>query len=98
MRDKARDKVGACLAKKPFLASRCLSHALTRYLLGPSAFELVFNPFALGVGGFGSEASFDTLQLELVSAVSTVPVPAAAWLFGTGLLGLLGFARRKEVL
>ena len=27
--------------------------------------------------------------------VSTVPVPAAVWLFGSGLLGLIGFARRK---
>lgn len=27
--------------------------------------------------------------------VSTVPVPAAAWLFGSGLLGLIGLARRK---
>ena len=28
--------------------------------------------------------------------VSAVPVPAAAWLFGTGLLGLIGFGRRKK--
>lgn len=28
--------------------------------------------------------------------VSAVPVPAAAWLFGTGLLGLIGFSRRKK--
>lgn len=28
-------------------------------------------------------------------AVSTVPVPAAVWLFGSGLLGLVGVARRK---
>jgi hypothetical protein len=28
--------------------------------------------------------------------VSTVPVPAAAWLFGSGLLGLVGVARRKQ--
>ena len=27
--------------------------------------------------------------------VSTVPVPAAAWLLGSGLLGLLGFIRRR---
>jgi len=27
--------------------------------------------------------------------VSAVPVPAAAWLFGSGLLGLVGFSRRK---
>ena len=29
--------------------------------------------------------------------VSAVPVPAAAWLFGSGLLGLVGVARRKKV-
>ena len=29
--------------------------------------------------------------------VSTVPIPAAAWLFGSGLLGLIGVARRKKV-
>jgi hypothetical protein len=27
--------------------------------------------------------------------VSAVPVPAAAWLFGSGLIGLIGLARRK---
>jgi hypothetical protein len=30
-----------------------------------------------------------------VVTVSAVPVPAAVWLFGSGMLGLLGFARRK---
>jgi hypothetical protein len=29
-------------------------------------------------------------------ATSAVPVPAAVWLFGSGLLGLLGLARRKK--
>jgi hypothetical protein len=34
---------------------------------------------------------------DYVSTVmSTVPVPAAAWLFGSGLLGLLGIARRRR--
>ena len=28
--------------------------------------------------------------------VSAVPVPAAAWLFGSGLIGLLGVAKRKR--
>lgn len=28
--------------------------------------------------------------------VSTVPVPAAAWLFGSALIGLLGIARRRK--
>jgi hypothetical protein len=30
------------------------------------------------------------------AAVSAVPVPAAVWLFGSGLLGLAGVARRKQ--
>lgn len=32
----------------------------------------------------------------LVRAPSAVPVPAAVWLFGSGLLGLIGVARRKK--
>jgi hypothetical protein len=34
-------------------------------------------------------------QLGYSSAPSQVPVPAAVWMFGTGLLGLLGMNRRK---
>lgn len=34
-----------------------------------------------------------TLTVEVVSAV---PVPAAVWLFGSGLIGLAGVARRKK--
>jgi len=30
------------------------------------------------------------------NVVATVPVPAAVWLFGSGLLGLVGIARRKK--
>lgn len=30
-----------------------------------------------------------------LTGLSTVPVPAAVWLFGSGLLGLIGVARRK---
>ena len=29
------------------------------------------------------------------ASVSTVPIPAAVWLFGSGLIGLIGLARRK---
>ncbi len=31
-----------------------------------------------------------------VSGVSVVPVPAAVWLFGSGLLGLAAVARRRR--
>ena len=29
--------------------------------------------------------------------ISAVPIPGAVWLFGSGLLGLLGFKKRKAV-
>lgn len=35
---------------------------------------------------------FDNAKME----VNAVPVPAAVWLFGSGLLGLVGVARRKK--
>ena len=35
-------------------------------------------------------------NLSNVTAFSVVPVPAAVWLFGSGLLGLIGIARRKH--
>ena len=43
-------------------------------------------------------ASFDGTQYsELFNVTITqVPVPAAVWLFGSGLLGLVGVARRKK--
>ena len=33
-------------------------------------------------------------NVELI--VSTIPIPASVWLFGSGLLGLVGMARRKK--
>ena len=40
----------------------------------------------------GGSFYFNEAELN-ANAVSAVPVPAAAWLFGSGLLGLAGFAR-----
>jgi len=37
----------------------------------------------------------DGTILSVDSAVALVPVPAAVWLFGSGLVGLTGFAKRK---
>jgi len=33
---------------------------------------------------------------EIRGQVNVVPIPAAIWLFGSGLLGLIGIARRKK--
>ncbi len=43
-------------------------------------------------GDFGSISSGWTLSLE----TTPVPIPAAAWLFGSGLLGFIGLAKRKK--
>ena len=59
-----------------------------------SAFEQAFlaNDFRIGlhVRSFGEEsASF--------VAMSAIPVPAAFWLFGTALIGFVGFSRRRSI-
>jgi phospholipase/lecithinase/hemolysin len=38
-----------------------------------------------------------TAAHQLLAANMTVPVPAAVWLFGSGLMGLVGIANRKKV-
>ncbi|HHJ17122.1 MAG TPA: DUF3530 family protein [Gammaproteobacteria bacterium] len=47
-----------------------------------------------GAGNPVLESEVNT-WLSLNAPLSAVPVPAAVWLFGSGLIGLLGFARRK---
>ncbi|MEN8205159.1 MAG: VPLPA-CTERM sorting domain-containing protein [Pseudomonadota bacterium] len=44
-----------------------------------------------------NDFSLDGLHVEIeITKASPVPVPAAAWLFGSGLLGLTGIARRMN--
>jgi len=57
----------------------------------------VFDPNAIGNYQFAIEVSSGGFGVESVAIeVQTVPIPAAVWLFGSGLLGLLGIARRKK--
>lgn len=42
----------------------------------------------------GPKAGF-IARIELSGTASPVPLPAAVWLFGSGLLGLIGIARKK---
>lgn len=52
------------------------------------ASEIFGNGNGNGNGGGGTQA------LSYISAYAVVPVPAAVWLFGSGLLGFIGIARR----
>lgn len=47
--------------------------------------------FIIGYGDGTNDGDFD----DLIIAASPVPVPAAVWLFTSGLLGLIGYSRRK---
>jgi hypothetical protein len=44
----------------------------------------------------GSNQQVDFQNMGFTAEASVVPVPAAAWLFGSGLLGLVGIARRRR--
>jgi len=46
-----------------------------------------------GIRGYLDIGSGNSMH---VTSVSAVPVPAAVWLFGSGLIGLAGFAKRKK--
>ena len=52
-----------------------------------------FGAVATGTTDNGSGIFYDNL---VFAEVSPVPVPAAVWLFGSGLLGLVGVARRHK--
>jgi hypothetical protein len=50
---------------------------------------------------YGAIVNFDigsgnSLTVTSVNS-SVVPIPAAVWLFGSGLIGLIGLARRKKI-
>jgi len=48
-------------------------------------------------GGYTTDLfTGNVLVLATVTEVQAVPVPAAVWLFGSGLIGLVGIARRKK--
>lgn len=59
------------------------------------------NWFDIGVGeikylGVMAENGGIDGGYELVSYSSVVPIPATVWLFGSGLIGLIGIAKRKS--
>ena len=77
----------------PITFTAGLAEGVAVFDLGPSS--------SSSVGGFFSAATFleqfpdyQGVSVE-ITGISEVPVPAAVWLFGSGLLGLIGMARRR---
>lgn len=54
----------------------------------------IFRDYHLHPSG-GVLTGSGSYQLTMWGSTAPVPLPAAAWLFGSGVIGLIGFARRK---
>ena len=54
-------------------------------------------PLDLDGDGIYDAGTMDGTPLSLSITPSAVPVPAAVWLFGSGLVGLIGVARRRKL-
>lgn len=67
------------------------NYAVSLYLMGMSD--------SLGMIIFtgGQGQALPTLSFDVVNAPTPTPIPAAAWLFGSGLMGLAGLKRRKTL-
>ncbi len=59
-----------------------------------TAFDLTGSITIFAQNDFGADV-FSAILPE-TAAPSAVPIPAAVWLLGSGLIGLMGFARRKS--
>lgn len=63
--------------------------------VGLGVSDLLLNEFSLNPWASGGSSINPVLESSLVTVEETVvPVPAAVWLFGSGLIGLIGVARR----
>lgn len=51
---------------------------------------------ASGFDGYGSFINIDNVSLQSVPQVGAVPVPAAIWLFASGLVGLIGLRHKNK--
>ncbi len=68
-----------------------IGDCITTCMIETNALHVVFNGGLIG----GTLVNGDLILGHSEAKLNAVPVPAALWLFGSGLLGLLGVARRK---
>jgi hypothetical protein len=79
-------------------AGETLTYSITATGLTASSFNFLSTPDLVDMNGpfFGAAKFQSTGDGEQSDWVGVVPVPAAVWLFGSGLLGMAGVARRKR--
>lgn len=73
----------------PYGASAGNNQSATMLNLAAGSYSAVVKGNAVGAAG-------GLYSVAMTAQPSAVPVPTAVWLLGSGLLGLVGIARRKE--
>ena len=58
--------------------------------------QLSAGDYGINLSGFHKISGEPFIDYSFTMNVATVPIPAAAWLFGSGLIGLIGLASRKK--
>lgn len=90
------------------LGSSLVPHSLTSWAVAPGqgagqtatlSLFLDAGDYTLILGGYDGTSAGGNLKYTatIAAAASPVPVPAAAWLFGTSMLGWMGVRKRKAM-
>ena len=58
-------------------------------------FSFTSDSITLDMQGSSRALGEDAILVFDIETATVVPIPSAVWLFGSGLIGLIGFARRK---
>jgi len=69
---------------------------LTGEIIGLNNVDFLVTGLQEDISAFDASFASGTFSLTANVATSAVPLPGAVWLFGSGLLGLVGMARRKK--
>ncbi len=98
------DQNGNTVSQKVFTGTATDGTGIAdRQLGGPNGFRVQYgeagqiNTSWTTIDWAGTLTGLHFYGISGVLGQSVVPIPAAAWLFGSGLLGLIGMARRKKV-
>lgn len=71
------------------------SASLTKYFLAPGLYTVALGGTCETCPQFGGGPSFNPRAYGASLTVTPVPAPAAIYLFGSGVIGVVGLARRK---
>lgn len=100
------DETTAGVAQLQFLGGNLTAWSIGGNVSGPGAFstgsgtDFTLNQLVsfIEIASLNDQKIYDSPPQWSVTELSAVPLPAAAWAFGAGLLGLAGLKRRKKAM